>query len=447
MQESVFIAWSGNYKYAVEISDALAIYGFDSIVGGNVNEDTSSIFVGETIISQMKQCTQAIILLQKKLKDNTISSNLMFEFGYMLNKLNFNKIHVFFIDIVENDIKIPSDIRGVWADFLKSDDQLVQTIIDKFIKRQDMIIRDDKLDIILNSYYYKNLIQSFLSEPKCTGFELAQYFMFYMQAVYFNGDFDDMTSLINEFERSYHYYTTELQIALSFCKTTLELYKVVFSKKNNILAKESMELLSYQYEELIERIASIKDTEYKTWLLADINEHRGFARYYYLLFSDENCDNKLSLYKDVIRYNTLSLEYLDAIEQKSTNHKNNLFFISLLKAYVYRQKALSHKFISDYEDKQMHLAEAHKCFVNAFTMRKLLYNNFSNLRISHQINDNMEMEYYLAMSEIIHFEEYSNSQMRYANEINKYLLSQKNKCDVISSHIKTIEQNLNNRGA
>ena len=75
----------------------------------------------------------------KKPDTGMISANLMFEFGFLLEKLNYDKIHVFFIDIDENDIKIPSDIRGIWADYLCSNEDhndIVETIVNTFLKRQ-----------------------------------------------------------------------------------------------------------------------------------------------------------------------------------------------------------------------------------------------------------------------------------------------------------------------
>ena len=446
MQEKIFIAWSGTPEYAIKTGQQLSYLNFNTIIGGNVVGDSENLFVGETIISQMKQCSQAIVLIQKKENTNSISANLMFEFGYILNKITFNKIHVFFIDIEENDIKIPSDIRGIWADFVKtSDSNIIDTIVRKFNARQNIIISDDKINIILNSTHYKSLIESYTSEPHCTEFELAQYFIFFMQAVYFMEDYNSMTNILNDMSKSYHYYSAELQLAIRFCKITMEFYSVFYSKKDNILSKDMEESIEGQYDELLENCFEIKETEYKLWLVADIYEHRGFLIYYYLLFSDDLKEEKIRLYKLVIENNQNALKWLQKLNNKNGVKKNNVFFHTLLKAYIYRQRALSYKFISQYEDKISNIQKAKESFLKAFEMRKKIYNEFPEIEFNSRINDNMEMEYYLSISEVVYYNELTKYQKRYLSELKKYILSQKNKCDILAHHLSIIENNIKNK--
>lgn len=446
MQEKVFIAWSGNYGYALETYKKLKAQGYNAIVGGNVSETTEQIFVGETIISQMRQCSQAIILIQKKKETNSISSNLMLEFGYLLKKLSYNKIHVFFIDIRENDIKIPSDIRGIWADFLQSDDKDIdvsQSIIKEFINRQYQIIKEDKINIFIDWYYYKNIIKCFATEPQCTSFELAQYLLFYMQAVYFNKDYDETNNIINKLLETNHLFNIELQSSLKFCKITLQFYNVFYSKTNNYLTKEQMLSIMYEYEDLNERITELKETEFKCWFYANIYEHLGFLIYYYLLTSTDEESENLKFYNQVIEYNKLALKYLSKLTNNGEfTSKNNLFFATLYKAYVYRQKAISHNYINKICDLEEQSKKSKESFIKAFEMRKILHNNFSDLKLNSSVLENMELDYYLSMSEVINFDEFASQKLRYTNELKNYLNKQQNKCDVISQHVRVIEKNL-----
>ncbi len=443
MKDKVFIAWSGEHSRAETIRQKLKALKFDAVIGGNVNEEAENVFVGQTVISQMRSCAQAIFLIQTK-SDGTISSNLLFEFGYLLNKLQFDKIHAFFLDIKENDAKIPSDIRGVWADYLSTatEEDVNEKMVKLFMGRQFQIIKDDKLNIIVNRYYYTNLIKNYLTAPQITEYELAQYLLFYPQVIYFNGQDEESETIINSFFQSYHHYSDELQIALMFCKTSMEFYNVFFSKENNVLSEHEAYTKIYKYEELLERVENLPETEFQIWLFAFIYEHLGFVLYYYLLSSQEDVLKKIEQYKKIIQYNQCALRYLNELSDGKYASGENLYFSTLFKAYVYRQKAISHKNIFLYTHSPEDAKEGERCFVNSFKMRKILYNSFPNMRANEKVLGNMELDYYLSMSEIIEFEEFSAKRERYKTELKNYLKKQKNKRDVIAQHILYIENNL-----
>lgn len=80
----VFIAWSGTTDVAAHIKRKIdQRQGYECVIGGNLHE-MNSIYVGGTIIDQMKKCDQAILLIQKDPRTGAISSNLMFEWGLSL---------------------------------------------------------------------------------------------------------------------------------------------------------------------------------------------------------------------------------------------------------------------------------------------------------------------------------------------------------------------------
>ncbi len=115
MKGRIFIAWSGTNDIALKVKDYLETQDYTGVVGGAARA-TTGLFVGHTVLDEINHCNQAIFIVQKKDNGN-ISNNLMFEFGYSLAKFNSNKIHVFYVDIDQNDDTIPSDIQGIWADY------------------------------------------------------------------------------------------------------------------------------------------------------------------------------------------------------------------------------------------------------------------------------------------------------------------------------------------
>ena len=112
MRGRIFIAWSGNNTLALEVKKKLENERYVGVVGGE-ERYAGDLFVGRTVLNEISHCNQAIFIIQKK-NDGSISNNLMFELGYALARFKFNKLHMFYVDVAENEI--PSDLKGGWAD-------------------------------------------------------------------------------------------------------------------------------------------------------------------------------------------------------------------------------------------------------------------------------------------------------------------------------------------
>lgn len=64
--------------------------GDHTIVGGGQPKD---MFIGAQVIEQINRCDSAILLIEDK--NGMISSNLMFEWGYIYAKYPVSNIHAF----------------------------------------------------------------------------------------------------------------------------------------------------------------------------------------------------------------------------------------------------------------------------------------------------------------------------------------------------------------
>jgi len=445
MKDTVFIAWSGSNEYAEAVSKKLQSKGYHSIVGGN-SQTPDSLFIGSTIIKQMDECSQAIFLFQKKPSTQMISSNLFFEFGYMINKLAYDKIFVYYIDVAENDVEIPTDLRGMWTtDFLKSNDDIgnsAQFIADKFIKSQKHVIKDDKLNIVSDWYYYKNIIETSVDRPQCTYFEIAQYLLFYTQAVYFNDDFDETDKLIEKIYSSVDNLHGELQAVLRYCKLCFKLYKIFFSKTNNVLTKSDALNIVYQFEDILDDCEDLPETEFKCWLYASIYENIGFTMYHYLMNDNNSDENNAETYKNILEYNRLSLEHLDRLTNGEYASAQNVNFANLFRAYVYAQSDFANKRLYEIYSEDKFLQESKANAANAFKMWRALYNGFLHIKTNSRLADNIELNYYLMMSKVLDDKQFAAKKGRYLNEINNYLTKQQNKCDVVTDYLDMIKNNL-----
>ncbi len=115
--DNVFIAWSGNKELAKELAKIInSTNKINAIVGGGQPKD---MFVGEQVLNQIGRCDSAILLVEDKDQDGQISPNLMFEWGYIIAKMQSKSIYTVLINKLARDL--PSDLQGVWVSELSVD--------------------------------------------------------------------------------------------------------------------------------------------------------------------------------------------------------------------------------------------------------------------------------------------------------------------------------------
>ena len=67
MKDKIFIIWSGTNQVAQKVKNILENeYNYICYVGGNYNNDSQMVSIGDTVIRQMKSCNQAIVIFQNK---------------------------------------------------------------------------------------------------------------------------------------------------------------------------------------------------------------------------------------------------------------------------------------------------------------------------------------------------------------------------------------------
>ena len=93
MKDKIFIVWSGSNKIALKVKEVLeSKYNYLCSIGGNSDNDSTFSSIGDTVLQQIKNCNQAIVIFQNK-ENGAVSNNLFFELGYVLARYGQKKIH------------------------------------------------------------------------------------------------------------------------------------------------------------------------------------------------------------------------------------------------------------------------------------------------------------------------------------------------------------------
>ena len=189
MKDNIFIIWSGSNDVAIQIKKILETKNYKCTIGGNADNDSKFSSVGDTVIQQIKNCNQAIVIFQNR-RDGMVSNNLFFELGYALATYGQTKVHC--VRRESEQVVLPSDFDNSFVEPISSatEEDFVNGIIGYFFDRQKMSINVNKMILINNRYKMHYYIQSHFSEQgsKCSDYELAQYVLFYLQAGHMFGD-------------------------------------------------------------------------------------------------------------------------------------------------------------------------------------------------------------------------------------------------------------------
>ena len=436
----IFVAWSGD----TAVAKKLAAYikrtnsAYDCIVGGNLQQ-LESIFVGGTIIDQMRQCDQAILLIQKHKNTGRISANLMFEWGYLLAKLKANKIHNFLIDMNVTDNEIPSDLRGIWANEVKteglSDDEIAKKIGDIFFAHQRFGLEKDKMTTILDRYEARSIIRGHNASPVCTNYELAQYVLCYTYtANLFRNIVDealkDMRALQGGLSANAR-QCRELVCSVRYAVNTLETFKKIqYTGDEQFISRADFYPLREEFEEIIAQAEDLDDSEVK-WLVLGLSYN--LVSYLYLLYlnSPEIEREKVKTYcRRLINYSLDATGIFNDIEADETYGEGDKMLCILIRAYLYRnaycgeerlekeESAPDAERTAPYEERRARIKDY---LLKSFKERKTLYNAFSNTFENTILLKNIEMEYYLSMAECWLYEDDEREKSRMRDRLARYI--------------------------
>jgi len=418
MKGKIFIAWSGTTEIAKEVENQLNKENYMAIVGGDGTVRPDSMFVGQSIINQMNRCSQSIFIISRKNATEetpgVISNNLFFELGYTVARLSNSKIFLFYIDIDENDPLIPSDLQGVWAQHLKrngkSPSALAAEIVGHFLKVQRRTIPEEKMDIVLKWYHYKQHIQNYVDNPMHSNFEMAQYILFYIQAVFFFSDYHESLYLLEVLKDNSAKFSYELGCAIDCATLILRFYQRIETEK---LDGGSFDRLIDGLESSLSKAKEMKDSEFKTWYETFHYENMGFAYYLYISNESVPIEQRLDMIDDMFCACSEALKrclHLANTNDTETNLagvggtvSTNYYFAVLYMSYIYRQIAVASQIAqhNGFEIPDEYREMCAESTMKSFEMRRILFERYDTAHVTQLIKQNFEMEYYLSMAETI----------------------------------------------
>lgn len=429
----VFIAWSGNFDLALKLRNLIDERpGYEAVVGGNTG-GTNNIYVGGTIIEQMKGCDQAVLLIQENAKHAGLSRNIMFEWGYLLAKLNPNKTHHYLIDNPD----IPTDLIGVWAHNISSDgrtaDEIAQELCDIFFSSQHNLITKNKMRVIIDRDETRNIINKHSENPVYSNYEMAQFVLCYMFcAIIYPDTREEARKDINKFYENLNEHalqSPELSLAVKCAKVSLAfLLKVRYEGDEQSISHEDFFDLRESYEELAEEIKELSDSEVKQLLGVVIGD---LLTYLYLLIinGDELPADTRHYYSGILyEYSEKVVEECDKLERMSP--KMNAQLMRLVRAYMYRdmycaldcmEKLESEGEIERVSEKEERLEMIKRNLYLSLEERKKLYNEYSVANVNMLFMSNIEMEYFLALAEYSLYETDVRQKERMKEKLLRYV--------------------------
>ena len=399
MRGKVFIAWSGTRSVAEKVKKILDNDGYICSIGGNSDNNSLYSSVGDTIIQQIKNCNQAIVIFQNK-QDGNVSNNVFFELGYVLARYGTRKIHC--VKKREENIVLPSDFDSSFVEPVTSDgdeDVFARGIVDYFLKRQKMSIPEKKMTIIDNRYRIKEMLDNHYSPngSLCSDYELAQYLIFYMQAAHMFDDEPRINKEIEKFHHEHHLeFSEELRCSVRMCLSFFKLVSKIkeYPESANVYIENDT---FYEFKMSYDRIAhdlrlydhDVNDC-FSQWMRVYVYNHFSFV--YMLIANNESLsmDERKKHHEMAIKFSHETLKSLKDLETAPGNDDNadELGLDSLIRAYIYRNLFVSNDFLGNKEEAKDWLKETHDERYNLMT-------NFEGC-LDTQLQNTFAMEYHLA---------------------------------------------------
>ncbi|MBE7088542.1 MAG: hypothetical protein E7370_03365 [Clostridiales bacterium] len=447
----VFIGWSGAGDFAVKLAERIETQsrdkkaGVSCIVGGFLRERRNTLYVPDKVISQMNACDQAIILLKRHPnyynKDatknvNIISHNLAFEWGYLIAKLQADKIHNFFIDFSENDKDLPSDTTGMQGYIYKGDPTDEEAMLEAFSvefwnRHSKQHVEENTMSIIFNRDGTRSKILAHNANAIYTNYEMAQYIISYVYTVNILGESPaGVLKDIEYFEDSVIDPTEELKVALAFAKHTLNFYALRQRKEDaEFISKPDFLSCMGGYRNILKQISTLEDTELRLMLDCFVNNFRNYLLLLVLESNDLTSEERAKYCKRMYDISYETIEKCKVLEGKP--HGLNVQIGTLLRAYMYRnkyraledlEKLESNGLVPRTESTQDRHAKLNGCLIDSFDARQKLYSEYVNKSgIPVTFKENIEMEYYLAMAECMKYSDDEEEIEEYQGELEGYV--------------------------
>ena len=446
-KSNVFIIWNereiaDEVKRRIESEDP----EYRVFIGGDTGTDTSLTVPG-TIIEELKQCDQAIALIDGRYR-NVTNPNVMYELGFAISIYGLERTSIFLIGCTPDDL--PSDMKGLWMKSIipvksiddsltaaqrgyvelleKSDDVFLERLIKSYVAEcrksnyfadaakkaskkfldNNHAFKTEKMKIILRYYRYRELLTNWSQSPsllryRCSEKDLSFFLLFFVQAAEFYDDYKDLRSAIQRINKYRASLCQMLQDSIDFSLAFLDFFLSIKSNENEELdfnyqldedtffrVRNRLTALKKNYEDRRSGEKDRDDLEFSRWLIVSVDE---ILPYLYLVRanSTDDLDAQRELFQKVI-------DCAKACEQKceeirKQKNKNDQNILNLFQAYNYRN--LSSALIRLGRN-----SEAKEAIRKSYDLRCWLYQSYCNdPTVPDAIERVLKMEYFLSWYE------------------------------------------------
>lgn len=432
MKDRIFIGWSGNNEVALKVKYVLENRcNYKCSIGGNSENNSQMSSIGDTVIQQIKNSNQAIIIFQNR-ADGQVSNNLFFELGYTLASYGVAKIHC--IRRASEQITLPSDFDSAFVEPIDDSDEetFIGGIVRYFLDRQKLSVNTNKMYLIDNRYIIKGMMQSHFSEQgsKCSDYELAQYLLFYMQAANMFGDVKKVQDEMLAFKSAnQHIFSTELAFAVNISLAYFELILNIRNGENGTLYidKSAYHKFKERYDALYQDLPEEPEGIFDLWAMMFTCNHINYGNSLYSNCPELSAERRKKIAQRTCNWADKCISYVDKLKQYAPIVENNdhIGILSFMLAYVYRNRFLAEQILESND----HLKWLELTRKERVSLKK----HFGYGSIDTHLSANIDMEYYLNLIEYLDYADELDLDEDdieiYLEEIKNYLDREKNKTD------------------
>lgn len=444
-KSNVFVIWNERelaeaVKKGIEATDP----EYRVFIGGDTGTDTGLTVPG-TIIEELKQCDQAIALIDGRYK-NVTNPNVMFELGYAISIYGLERTAIYLIGASPD--ALPSDLKGLWLksiipveriddsltdaqrlsieSLLESDERLKQELVSlhnaECRKRNyfnnaagivcrsfldgDASFRTEKMKILVQYFRYRELVTNWSRSPslmrhKCSEKDLAFFLLFLVQGAEFYDDFMDLRTAIRQINASRDALCGMLQDSVDFALSFLDFFINIraHDQKDTGVRYQLDEHAYYRVLKVFRGLkahyehaqpADADNREYARWLMASVDE---VLPYVHLVRANSVYDaaEREALFRRAAEAAECSIQRCSELGKRRDERDQNI--LNLFQAYNYRNMASAQIRLGD-------PAQAAAAIRRSLEFRRRLYDRYCNNPLVPDIVErNLKMEYYLSWYE------------------------------------------------
>ena len=423
---NIFIGWGGNVSLAFKVAESIMNRtGDHAVVGGGQPTD---MFIGAQVIDQINRCDTALLLVEDN--NGTISSNLMFEWGYISARYEVSNIHAFLINKLSKDL--PSDLMGSWVNEVTFDrsstteQELADKIADLFLQNTMNASVRNYFDLISN---WKRVYSYLTNDVPNSNQALCEYIISGCLAAYYYQDNMMLKQTMNTLK-----VPLAINIVVQFAKAYIDVF-IMSENMTKPLSQKNFFSVMQTFETVIKRQKKLsRDVE----MLLDILSYDayGLANLLYMKNADLD-DETIKFCSDKAKECfEKDLELLELFEE---TFQNNICLGLLIKSYIFND--MGHLYKNSFNDEQTFL----KYLSISVEYRKQVHQTFTTSYPANTfLSTKLDQEYVIALSEQCNYMEDSILKTMYKSLVVTKLEEWEKELVYTSSLTDRIKNNIHN---